>query len=162
MLSYQMTDNINKDFIHCMIPHHQAAISMCENLLQYTTYVPLIEIANGIITVQTREIEEMTQILKTLSNSENKKEDVYLYIKKYKDITRDMIEKMRDSLKSYDVNLDFISEMIPHHEGAIAMCQNLLQYNVDPRLRILAQTIVEQQTQGVEQLKNIRSHLIQR
>ena len=51
MLSSNIINNITIDFIQCMIPHHRAAIYMCENLLQYTNYTPLQTIANGIIKV---------------------------------------------------------------------------------------------------------------
>ena len=33
-----------------MIPHHMAAIYMCENLLKYTKYMPWQKIARNIIT----------------------------------------------------------------------------------------------------------------
>ena len=36
MLNSNWSGNITKDFIVCMIPHHEAAIQMCENLLRYT------------------------------------------------------------------------------------------------------------------------------
>ena len=45
MLSAEVTNSITINFIRCMIPHHQAAIYMCENLLNYTRYQPLQKIA---------------------------------------------------------------------------------------------------------------------
>ena len=65
MLSDDIINNITINFIRCMIPHHQAAIYMCENLLKYTQYKPLIAIANNIINMQTRGIEQMRQIERT-------------------------------------------------------------------------------------------------
>lgn len=53
MTSAKVVDNITIYFIRCMIPHHQAAIYMCENLLKYTNYPPLENIANNIIQTQT-------------------------------------------------------------------------------------------------------------
>ena len=67
---------------------------------------------------------------------------------------------MTNSLRSNNINLNFISEMIPHHEGAIAMCQNLLQYNIDPRLRVVAENIIKEQSQGVQDLYEIRNMLL--
>ena len=49
--------------------------------------------------------------------------------------------------------------MIPHHEGAIAMCENLLKYRIDPRLKGVADSIIEEQRQGVEEMKQIQKRL---
>ena len=49
MNSAQLSNSISYNFIVQMIPHHKAAIEMSCNLLQYTTLVPLQEIALNII-----------------------------------------------------------------------------------------------------------------
>ena len=57
------TDSVSHNFIVQMIPHHQAAVEMAQNLLQYTTCVPLQELADRIIIEQTRGIETMQDAL---------------------------------------------------------------------------------------------------
>ena len=47
MLSAQITDNITINFITTMVPHHQAAIYMCQNLLRFTNNEPLKNIAEN-------------------------------------------------------------------------------------------------------------------
>ncbi len=160
MLNVQMTNSITINFIQCMIPHHQAAIYMCENLLQYTTYKPLQEIAHDIIQMQTRGIEQMRDIAKTTPGFFNAQRDLECYITKYFEITKDMISKMRNAPRAMNVNLNFVNEMIPHHEGAIAMCDNVLQYYIDPRLRNVALNIIREQSEGVEELKQIRKNFM--
>ncbi len=159
MLNARPTNNITKYFIECMVPHHQAAIYMCENLLRYTRYQPLRRIANDIIRMQTRGIEQMREIARTTYGYENFKKDVEEYTEKYLKIVNRMIEKMANSPRSVNINWDFVNEMIPHHEGAIEMCQNLLQYRIDPRLRAVAETIIREQSNGVVELKEIRRRL---
>ena len=159
MLSANITDSITINFIQCMIPHHQAAIYMCENLLRYTNYRPLQEIAHNIIEMQTRGIKQMREIASTTKGYKNSKQDVSCYMKRYYEITKSMICRMKNSLRSANINLNFVSEMIPHHEGAIAMCENLLDYCIDPRLVNVARTIIQEQSQGVRELKNIRAEL---
>ena len=159
MLSSNVINNITIDFIQCMIPHHQAAIYMCENLLKYTNYKPLEEIARGIISMQTRGIEQMKEIAKTTTGFSSSIVDVNCYMRKYLSITETMICRMKNSPRCINVNLSFVNEMIPHHEGAISMCENLLQYHIDPRLINVAQTIIKEQSQGVIELENIRSNL---
>ena len=70
-----------------------------------------------------------------------------------------MICRMKNSPRGININLNFVNEMIPHHEGAIAMCENLLQYCIDPRLKCVAETIITEQSQGVKELEEIKKQL---
>lgn len=159
MTSQQVCGNITIDFIECMIPHHQAAIYMCENLLRYTSYRPLQKIAGNIIKMQTDGIEQMREISKTTPRFLNLKSDVDCYFEKYFSITQNMLWKMSNAPKCLDINLNFVNEMIPHHEGAIEMCENLLKYCIDSRLREIADSIIMEQSNGVKELKEIKNAL---
>lgn len=159
MLSQNIINNITVDFIKCMIPHHQAAIYMCQNLLNFTSYAPLQDISNQIIKTQTNGIEEMEIILKTTCGYESSIQDINVYMSEYLNITRKMIYKMRSSPRCININLNFVNEMIPHHKGAVQMCNNLLKYNIDSRLEVVARNIIEEQTKGIEKLKIIKNNL---
>lgn len=159
MLSQPITNNITINFINCMIPHHQAAIDMCENLLEYTNFLPLQEIAKNIIKTQTNGIKKMKYIMKTTPFIANTPRDVNEYMKQYFLITENMIIKMKNSPRTSDVNLDFIGEMITHHEGAILMCDNLIKYPINPRLKDVADSIIYEQSKGIKELGQIRQML---
>lgn len=159
MLSQKPNNNITLYFIQCMIPHHQAAIYMCNSLLEYTTYPPLQKIASNIIEMQTRGIEQMEEITRTTIGYFNTNREIECYEEKYLSITKNMICRMKNSPRCVNINLDFVGEMIPHHQGAIEMCNNLLQYCIDPRLKQVAETIIREQSEGVKQLIEIRKNL---
>lgn len=159
MLSARIMNNITIDFIDCMIPHHQAAIYMCENLLKYTKYQPLEEIAKNIIETQTKGINQMREIMKTTMGYQNNYLEVNNYMIKYLEITRIMIYEMETAPRYVNIDLNFVNEMIPHHEGAIKMCNNLIRYCIDPRLKDIAISIIKEQSLGVEQLKEIKDQL---
>ena len=101
----------------------------------------------------------MKEINETASKFLNYQRNVDLYMTKYFSITEKMINQMKNSTRSININLNFVDEMIPHHEGAICMCENLLQYCVDPRLKMVADSIINEQIKGVMQLKEIQRYV---
>jgi uncharacterized protein (DUF305 family) len=49
---------------------------------------------------------------------------------------------------------DFASLMIPHHQGAVQMAEVELQFGSDPRLRRLAQEIIETQQSEIDLMRS--------
>lgn len=155
MVSARLVDSISHNFIVQMIPHHMAAIEMSKNVLQYTTFSPLKNIALNIIKEQTKSIEDMKQVLDKCTHLGNKQSDLCSYQKNFTGITNTMFMQMKDASVSNNINRNFILEMIPHHEGAIRMSQNLLNYNVCPDLVPIVQEIIRSQSQGVIEMKHL-------
>ena len=108
ILSQNVTNSVTINFIECMIPHHQAAIYMSENLLQYTNYKPLQEIAKNIIKTQTKGIVEMEEIKKNTYGFQNMPQEVNCYNEKYFEITKNMIERMKKAPRTQYINWNFI------------------------------------------------------
>ena len=159
MLAACPTNSITLDFITCMVPHHRAAIYMCENLLKYTMYEPLKEIANDIIKMQEKGIKEMLEVANTTDYLQSLKSDIFTYQNMYLGITRNMIYKMKSAPICNNIDLNFTNEMIPHHEGAVKMCENLLKYKIDPRLETIAKNIIMEQSEGIKKLEKIKKEL---
>ncbi|MDE5679068.1 MAG: DUF305 domain-containing protein, partial [Lachnospiraceae bacterium] len=63
MTTAKLTDSISHNFIVQMIPHHRAAIEMSDNILRYTTNIPLQDIAASIVSEQTKSIANMEEVL---------------------------------------------------------------------------------------------------
>jgi Uncharacterized protein conserved in bacteria len=57
------------------------------------------------------------------------------------------------ALKGTAFDLEFIRQMIPHHEGAVAMAQEVKNGETYKELRQLADTIIKEQTAEIEQMK---------
>ncbi|MGF0034715.1 DUF305 domain-containing protein [Bariatricus sp. SGI.154] len=155
MTNAELTDSISHNFIVQMIPHHMAAIQMSENLLQYTTCIPLQNIATNIITSQTKSIEDMTEALKRCSRLFNTDQELCLYLQCFDQITQTMFSDMERAVSTNNINANFMREMIPHHKGAIRMSENALRFPICPELVPILHAIITSQKAGVRKMEHL-------
>lgn len=149
----KLTNSISCNYIVQMIPHHKAAIEMSCNILQYTTLIPLQEIALSIIKEQTKSIETMEAIRSRCQMFRNQQQKIELFLCHCRQITQTMFEDMRNACSTNDINADFIREMIPHHRGAIQMSRNALQFPVCQELKPVIQSILVSQQNGIREME---------
>lgn len=88
-----------------------------------------------------------------------KSEETTRYITAFEEILNNMANKMLLPNTSNSITVNFIEDMIPHHEGAIAMSKNVLRYPIDPRLEKMTKPIVQEQSRRIRQLKEAQIHL---
>ncbi|MEJ8799448.1 DUF305 domain-containing protein [Trinickia caryophylli] len=67
----------------------------------------------------------------------------------FKDADQKMMREMNAPSYTGDADKDFVSHMIPHHQGAIDMAQVELKYGKDPVLRRLARQIIVAQEKEI-------------
>ncbi len=60
-----------------------------------------------------------------------------------------MMSDMHRTPASGDPDRDFVTMMIPHHQGAVDMARALLAHSDDPELRNLAQSILVEQANEI-------------
>ena len=153
MTQVKPTDSISETFILQMIPHHRAAIAMSENLLQYTTLIPLQTIAQGIIREQTQSISDMQVALPVCAACRSAPSERSQYNQRFRAIVRTMVDGMRNARRTNDIDADFMREMIPHHEGALRMCENVRRFRICPELQPITQAILVSQRAGIRQME---------
>lgn len=151
----KLNDSISHNFIVQMIPHHQAAIQMCQNVLQYTNNAELRNIATDIISAQTRSIQNMQSILGQCSCATNSCQDLNLYGRRFNEVTHTMFHDMNSACSDNNISANFIREMIPHHQGAIGMCENALRFCICPGLAPILEAIISSQTKGIQEMHQL-------
>lgn len=157
MTGAKSCQSISQTFIAQMIPHHEAAIKAAENLLKYTTCIPLQDAANGIIAEMTCGIEEMKKMLCKCEKCKNCECDVCLYERQFEKISRRMFDRMGCACTDNCLNANFIRQMIPHIEGGICMNKNALKFCLCPELRELLCEMIESQKQLLCEMKRLLS-----
>lgn len=143
------------DFLYGMIPHHKAAIEMSESLLKYGgENAEIKKIAENIIANQSKEIEQMEDMIKRMELNpkvdEKKEQD---YFKKYNNMLNK--HKNNDMSNVNSVDKAFAMEMIKHHEMAVSMSEIVLKYTDNKDVVDLAQNIIESQKAEIKQMREI-------
>ena len=77
--------------------------------------------------------------------------------KAFKEADQKMMKDMSAPNYTGDADKDFVSHMIPHHQGAIDMAQVELKYGKDPVLRRLARQIVKAQHDEIQLMQRWQS-----
>lgn len=148
---------IDAHFIEEMIPHHQGAIDMSNLALKKSTHPELKQLAQNIIKDQSAEIQKMTSWYKKWFGKDlpvNKEEDFEV-----KSGMGHMNMMMHDSSDISDLensenfDLDFIKEMIPHHQMAIMMANMLKNSTNRQEMLDLSNSIIKSQDKEIQQMK---------
>jgi uncharacterized protein (DUF305 family) len=119
----------DSDYINHMIPHHQLAVDMSEQIIPYTKSDIILELSRDIIRKQKYEIWEMANMSG--------------YTKEYMFTNKPVTNKMIMNVTQY------LQHMIPHHQVAIDMSTRLLLYTKNPYLISLAYKIIVDQKKEI-------------
>jgi len=154
MTSVPWTGSISRDFIMQMIPHHRAAVEMCENVLHYIASGPVSDLARTIIRQQTQGIAEMETILCPCGAICNRPQEVCRYQRRNTCVLNTMFSAMAH-VSGVGVEQNFLREMIPHHEGAVRMSENALSFCICQPLRPILQSIITTQEQEIGEMRRL-------
>lgn len=154
MTSAARTGSISRDFITQMIPHHRAAVEMCENVLGYIESGPVSDLARTIIRQQTQGIAQMNAILCPCGTVCNAPQEVCRYLRRNVCALNTMFSAMAH-VSGMGVEQNFLREMIPHHEGAVQMSENALRFCICQPLRPILQNIIAVQEQEIGEMRRL-------
>ncbi|HEY9615414.1 MAG TPA: DUF305 domain-containing protein [Microcoleaceae cyanobacterium] len=145
-------------FIDSMIPHHEGAVTMAQDVLQNSQRPELKKLATDIIKAQEKEINQMKQ-WRTAWYPKAPSQPVawHAAMGHSMAMSADQMKAMRMDmdLGSADANFDkrFIDAMVPHHQGAVTMAQEALGKSKRPEIKKLAQDIIRSQEAEIKQMQ---------
>lgn len=138
-------DAAEKKFIQEMIPHHEGAIQMAKQADEQATTPEVKELAANIALAQQKEIDEMKGWYKQWWGTDVPKAP--------SDPHAGHGGEPEEAASTFDEG--FINMMIPHHEAAIKMAEEVLPKARHQEIRDLANSIIRSQGAEIEQMKVI-------
>ena len=149
----RLTRSLSHNFIVQMIPHHQAAVRMCRNLLQYSDDGAVRRLAQRITDQQTQGLQAMEGLLPDCGQPANPQMDLRLCHRRTELILRELFSQMGSAPEGNRLDLVFLRQMIPHHLGAARMAQNTLRYQVATGLAPVLRSTIDTHCKEVRQMR---------
>lgn len=123
------------EYINHMIPHHQLAVDMSEQIIPHTKSDVILGLSRDIIRKQNYEIWEMANMVGYSKNNS---------------------DTNKHSTKNMKMNeIQYLQHMIPHHQIAIDMSKKLLLYTKNEYLLNLANKIIIDQQMEIFRMKGL-------
>jgi uncharacterized protein (DUF305 family) len=139
-------------FITDMTAHHQGAIAMARVAQKRAEHPEIRRLADDIVTAQKGEISVMSNIRSDMHvMGEHSKAHMGM---SDAEMGMDMDPAMLEDAEPFD--RAFIDMMVPHHEGAIEMANQLLEHGQQPALRTMAHNIIGAQQLEILQMREWR------
>ena len=152
--------DVERGFLAAMVPHHQSGIDMADIALDHAAAAEIKRLARAIRDTQGDEIERMELIHRRLFDAPLKPdEDAHAAL----GLTMEEAgmghdeAMMRELASARPFDRAFVDEMVPHHEGAIAMAKVLLERTDDAELKQLGQAIIDAQQREIAAMNDFRT-----
>lgn len=151
-------NQIDQHFIEEMIPHHQGAIDMAKLALEKAKNPLVKTLANNIIDSQNKEIVQMKQWYQEWFGKEYPLDSDSMMGGMNHGTSMGMhmsgMEGDMEKLKaSTNFDLEFITQMIPHHEMAVMMARMLDVSTNRTEMNKFANEIINAQTKEIDMMK---------
>lgn len=132
-------------FIEHMIPHHEEAVTSAQMVLQKgTSFRPLLELAEGIVSSQTSEIDKMKGWYQTWYEVPYEDDGLYM----------PMMRPLQE-LSGVEFDRGFLEDMILHHEAAVTAAKAVLTLSISTETEGLADSIIAAQEAEITLMKEL-------
>ncbi|RYE49656.1 MAG: DUF305 domain-containing protein [Sphingobacteriales bacterium] len=149
MHTMQVTGDFDVDFANIMIEHHQSALDMAQVELSQGKDEKMKAKAKDIITKQQKEQLELKDFVQNYEASGMKHAEGEL-----QKSMQTMMDNMKSMQMSGNVDKDFATMMISHHEDGISMAKLEVRNGMADKLRQMAKKGIADQQKDISELKS--------
>ena len=139
-------------FIDAMVPHHEGAVEMAEVGLKNADHEEIKTLSENIISAQKAEIEELNSIKEEEFGGSGSSMNLDMDDMK----SMGMMMNPQELAEADPFDKAFIDNMIPHHQSAIEMAEVARENTKNPRIKTLANDIIDGQNRELKQMKQWR------
>lgn len=148
-------------FLDAMILHHQGAIVMAKEVQQKSKRPELKQLAEEIIQAQEKEIAQMQEWRKVwYADAPSTPMAWHSQMNHMMAMSSEQMKAMQMDVDlgegDREFDLRFLNAMIPHHEGALTMAEDVLSKSQRPELKQLAENILTSQQEEIDRMKQWR------
>lgn len=163
------------DYLHHMIPHHQVAVDISEDMQKKSNNPVMQKILRELIWTQNREIIMIKDILRTLPDNissnqlkmdKNYRNTILDFIKSASDPTAECkpeffnYELHKKHMSHMKLNEKmYLEHMIPHHQVAVDMSKTLLQHTTNDFMIHFAYRIIRSQQKEINYMNQLLQNL---
>ncbi len=152
--TYGRASMIDQKFIEEMIPHHEGAIVMAELALEKSMRPEVLSLAQGIIEAQTKEIADMRAWYRDWFGTDVPEGGGMMHGMGGEMHMVGMEGDMEKLRAAPDFDLEFLAQMVVHHEMAVVMARMLAQGTERDEMKVLADQIVTSQQREIEMMRS--------
>ncbi|HET9639339.1 MAG TPA: DUF305 domain-containing protein [Allosphingosinicella sp.] len=142
--------DVSDTWVRKMIAHHQGAVAITDSVVAEGGDPEVAAIARRMGAAQRREIEEMKRWVRKDAAPDPASARPYLASEK-------QMHEAMTAAGGADSSQAFLRQMIPHHQGAIAMSEIVLAQGRDERVADLARRIVADQGKEIGEMEAMLS-----
>lgn len=145
------TADYDLQFLDTMIVHHQGAVDMAKLIPSKGSSEDLKKLGLNIVSSQEKEIAAMRAWREKWFGG--KPAAINMEMAGMKDSMSGMDLKKLDTLSGKAFDVEFVKQMIPHHEGAVVMSKEALNRSQKDEIKTLATSIIREQQSEIQQMK---------
>lgn len=155
--STQQSDHNADDiaFARSMVPHHEQAIVMAQMVPTNTTNQQVIDLSTAIVATQAPEIQAFRSWLMQWPDAQDNGHDAGGHGAQMPGMVDPATMNRLQSLTGPEFDRLWLTSMIDHHRGAIAMSQDEIAHGKNPDVIYLARRIVAAQQAEIDQMKKM-------
>lgn len=136
-------------FVNGMIPHHESAVEMAQVGVKQADHAEIKELSENIIKSQNAEIAQM----KALQGQLPEGQDMMM-----SDEDMSEMHMQVESLDGADTfDKAFIDAMIPHHQSAVVMANQVIAEGSNAEVKALARQMVKAQSAEIMEMQSWRN-----